>query len=183
MTDAATAVKSGTLSEELAQLDTDLAEKSAAWREARTGAGRRALETGGKIVGPLARYHQQVATRGREEDAAEGGRLTREMLAKIEADPNLELVPIDPSRPGAGLRVHDYGPSRAVNAAAEEMRVAKEARDAFAAEHAIELRTEANRAEAEKIRQALAGDDPEAIRRAIVPPKGSSAMTTADLPG
>lgn len=163
---------------ELRRLDAAAEEAEAAWREAREGARRRSMRTGQQVLAPLADYYRAVETRRRGEDPGEARRLQREAFELVERD-GLLVQPFDATRPGAGFRVHDPRPQAALDAALAEVREARRARDDFAREHQDELAREAGRAEAERIREALRGDDPGAIREALSPATAGAGAPTS----
>lgn len=81
---------------------------------------------------------------------------------------------------GGGVNIIDPSINDDLDAADREVVAARQERDDFARENAEGIAAEGRAAEAAKIREALEGDDPEAIREALNGPR-SAALTTDDL--
>jgi hypothetical protein len=117
-------------------------------------------------MGPLTRYHAAVLHKQRQPDASEARKLSLELLRRIRQE-RLELEPIDPYRPAAGLRIANPKPAQDLIAAEKVAAVARRARDEFATEHDELLAQHANRATMGRVRQALDADDPAILRAAL----------------
>lgn len=151
--------------ERLAELDRAVEAAASRWDGARQAAARDPWTRVRDVLQPLRDYSEGVRYRKRDADADEEERLVAELLARVEAE-GLTLRPMAAGNPGV-LEVHDPKPDHEAAEAHQELRAAKSERDAFAREHADEIEAEANRAEMERLRDALAGDDPEAVRAAL----------------
>ena len=100
-----------TAHDELAVLDARVHEAEARYRDARLAVDR-VWEVGNAVLRPLADYYRDVNFRRREPDEAEAHRLTRELLERVVRE-GLELLPLDPGRPAAGVKAHDPPSPRA----------------------------------------------------------------------
>ena len=90
-------------------------------------------------------------------------KFSNDLLAQVkERNLAFDLSPADRS-----LTLFDPGVREELGEAEEAFLVASQRLRAFEREHADDLRAEAEAAEAAGIRDALAGDDPDAIRRAL----------------
>jgi len=118
-----------------------------------------------------------VSFRKREPDPAEHRRLTLDLVKRIEAD---DLVLEALGRVGA-LQVVDPNIRDEYDEAHAEVLTARQARKAFAAEHAEEIEAEAKAADMEALRHAIGGDDPDAVKAALGTGPARSVLTTADL--
>lgn len=160
------------LHDRLADLEARAATADARWREARDAADR-AQRAGavGDVIAPYADYLKDklYGRNGHQRGEPEPevmARLTRDMLTAIERD-GLHLVPRNPEIPAAGLIVTDPRPLDALRSAEVARNAARRDLATFRAENDDAIRRERDRAEAARIRDALAGDDPAAIRQAL----------------
>lgn len=129
-------------------------------------AARSPEDAGRDLLAPLTDYHRGVTYKRRRPDRAEEGRLVRELLAEVQRD-GVSLVPVDPTVAAKGLRVLDRREQLAVAKAEAAANEVRRERDRFAAQHADDLAAEESDAEMERIREALAGRDPDALRREL----------------
>ena len=150
----------------LAELDVAVEEASARVKLARH---RREREYGvsADATADLTAYRDGVQYRRREPDVDEQRRLTQELFDRVTANGYvLEAV-----GGGAGvLIVRDPAVMRELEEATEALSEIKRERRAFAAEHADEIDAERRAADAQAIRDAIAGDDPDAVREALAAP-------------
>jgi hypothetical protein len=160
------------LQDQVADLEARVAATTAAWQEARDAADRARREGSvGDVIAPYAdylkdkEYGRNGETRG-EPDPNVMASLTADMLEAIQSE-GLHLVPRNVEVPAAGLVVVDPRPAEALRSAEVARDAARRDLAAFDREHGDELARQRNAAEAERIRSALAGDDPAAIREAI----------------
>jgi len=170
----------------LEQLEARAAEGQCRYSEA-LAATRVAQQTGAEVAGPLAAYHAEVLHRQRDADGDEARRLTLEVLLRI-TDDGLLLEPLDPTVPARGLRVVDPGPARALEDASSAADAARVERDTFKAEVKDLLEEADARTRMSRVRDALDGEDPAALRDALAqlpaadPATPASVLTTDDLP-
>jgi hypothetical protein len=134
------------------------------------------------VLAELGDYHRDVLVRRRAADPAEARRLSRELCERVIRD-GLVIEPTDPCRPAAGLRVTDPSRLAAAEAAQTVATEVQRERDELAARHAELLDRDAKRTRMAAIRDALQGDDPDALRAALLDAEdhGPGALTTADL--
>jgi hypothetical protein len=116
-------------------------------------------------VEPLAEYFDAVAYRRREADPEEERRLTAAFLESV-TEQGLVVRPLRAGNAGM-VEVFDPEPDRAAAEAQREATAAQTRLDEFREVHREEIAADARRAEMERIRDALAGDDPAAVREAL----------------
>jgi hypothetical protein len=153
------------LADKLAALDEAAEAASERWRVANAAANR-AWETGFDALCPLAGYYRDVEARKREADPNEAQRLTRELFERIERD-GLLLMPLNPASPASGVRVDDPRPQVELADATTAVNRTRSDRDAFLRQHGADLKAEQNRERMARVRDALGGDDPDALREAL----------------
>ena len=149
----------------LESLETSLAAAERKWQEARSAA-EEPLTAGGKIAEPLVTYHREVRTKQRQRDDAEEQRLTDELFRQLKQD-GVFLVPIDQYAPAKGFQIADRRSTFAVEAAQPKVLEARQEHDRFLAEHSDALRAADERQKMDALREALHGDDPAAVTRAL----------------
>jgi hypothetical protein len=149
----------------LAALTATADDAAARYDEARSAA-RRSWEAALEVMGPLTRYHAAVLHRQRQPDPSEARRLSLELLRRIRQE-RLQLEPIDPYRPAAGLRIANPKPAQHLIAAEKVATEARRSREEFAIEHAELLAEDANRTTMGRVRDALDADDPARLRAAL----------------
>lgn len=151
------------LSQELAQLDAVAGrawERVKATRDARRN--REALRLSVEAIEPLWGYCEDVAHRKRTPDPELHRRLTLDLLESVHAHGYVLNVP------GRGLlQVVDPALDDELPRAEAAHREAVRLRDSFAMDHADQLADERRAAEMERVREALAGSDPDALREAL----------------
>lgn len=123
------------------------------------------------VLTPLFEYARGVEARAREASADELRQLTANACERIIEDGLVFHVP----QPGQ-VTIADPSLEAEVDAARDAQTEATNERDRFAAETGEEREAERKKAEADAIRDALTGDDPDAIRAAL-----SGPLSTADL--
>lgn len=153
------------LSTALERLNTKVATAGRKAREVRQKT-RTPEAAGADLLRPLAGYHREVKYRRRHVDRQEEARLVDELLAAVQTE-GVSLVPADPHVPAKGLRVVDHREQLELARAEAAANEVRGERDRFLGEHGAELAAEESRAEMDRIRDALRGDDPEALRREL----------------
>jgi hypothetical protein len=116
------------------------------------------------------------------EQRAERERELTKQTAEAIVSAGLTLVPL--STPGGdvvlGIRDNHVDPE--LEAAREEADALSRDLANFVSVHAADLEAERGKAEADRIREAMKGDDPDAIREALNPSRGpANVFTTDDL--
>lgn len=115
-------------------------------------------------VRPLIDYRDDVDFNRRSADLGEAQRLTRDLCERvIDGDLVFEAVA---SLPGA-LIVRDPSVQAEAESAREAYDRATVERGAFVRRHGDDLQAERDAAEMGRLREAIAGDDPTALRRAL----------------
>jgi hypothetical protein len=170
-------VSRGPLAERLAELDLAVAAARERHSDAKGRARSRAnTALGVEVARPLADYGDAVAFKKREADEEEHRRAQDEVLGEIR-ERGLLLRHV-----GRGLlQVTDPGLEDEIATARRAYLVAKRERETFAQENADGLRDEHEAAEMRRLRDAIAGDDPAAVREALGR-RTAPVLTTADLP-
>jgi hypothetical protein len=162
--------KAATLTDQRAKLVDAEAEAQdallAATHRLRTGRS----DAGREVVAPLIEFTEAI--RSNRPDATPGAEradrkreLIREFFDAIE-ERGLTLDPVR-SNEGFALAVVDPSIDAEYDAALKAKNVATAALREFDRDHGDELQAEGDKADADAIREALAGDDPEAIRAAL----------------
>lgn len=149
------------LLEELSRYEAEVA----AARERRQSARARADEASWRVhkeaVSELKAYGDDVAFRRQDPDEAEQRRLTLRLLERIRDEGLL----LDAVR--GGLRIEDPRPVRELAEATAAGREAARRCEEFARANREGIEAERSRAEMDRVRDALAGDDPARLREAL----------------
>jgi hypothetical protein len=116
----------------------------------------------------LCTYEHGVRTRrpGFVEDNANRHKLAREILDKV-AEGHFVVEPVDPQIQAKGFVFVDRGPSMVIESLCEVRDQTREARRAFAAEHAETLAGAARAAVMDRYRAAVGGNDPAELAAAL----------------
>jgi hypothetical protein len=153
-------------SERLAELDAKVAAADACYRAAIAAATRQARDERGKAVTEdLNRYFREVQARVRDAEVDAERELTAELCKRMVDHGYVFECP----QPGV-LTMRDPAIEAAIAAALAKLNEARAERERYAQATAKQRAAEARKAEADRIREALAGDDPDAIREALEPP-------------
>ena len=161
----------------LAKLDVEVEEAQARYSAALDTLRRQDHHgTAVDVLTPLYDYHHGVETRQREPDPAELRRLTADACERI-VDEGLVLAVPTPGQ----AQIVDPSFEDEVRNALAALNAARDERDEYEAATRDERQAEVKKAEADKIKQALTGDDPDAIREALTGAQGDGPLTSADL--
>jgi hypothetical protein len=160
----------------LADLDAQAEAANERYREALRAVERQdPFQAGVDALSEVIDYHRDVEARRREADTEELHRLTAEACERIKERGLVFVVP------AAGtIRLTDPSYDEALDTALAEWNRAKADRDVFAMESHLERKAEADREMMDRVRAALDGNDPDALREALNP-SGDGPLTTADL--
>jgi hypothetical protein len=168
----------------LADLEATAAAANERVRAARSALQTRRGDAARQVAADLMEYRDAIEAR-KPSATREADRPTREReltVAYCEAIKRRGLV-LMPIGEGTEVQVIDPALSAEYDAAMAASVEASRAVQKFEKAHAADLAAERRRADAERIREAIAGDDGDAIREALVGRPGpSSVFTTADLP-
>jgi hypothetical protein len=166
-----------TATEQLAALDAKVTEARGRYEKA-LDTFRRGDQFGAArdVLTPLFEYARGVEARTREESADELRQLTADACERIVEGGLVFHVP----QPGQ-VTIGDPSLGDEVDAARDALTKATNERDQFAADSRDEREAERKKAEADQIKDALAGDDPDTIREALSGPQGDGPLTSADL--
>lgn len=172
---------------ELARLDARVTETANGYRAAKS-AVREAWTTGRDLATELANHHKRRPGQVRDVGNADARKLTLDLVQRVSECDDLILQPIDPHRPALGLKIVDDRPARALAEAQDDATAARSERDAFAADCRVLLEEAAKRDAVDRVKEALNGKDPDALRDALVGVgvgndgrATTNALTTADL--
>jgi hypothetical protein len=154
----------GVLADQLAALDRDVDAAGDRWRAAQREADRE-REATAAVLAEVVSYDRDVFFRRGEADPAEAQRITAEACARIVAD-GLVLVPLG-DVPASGVRVFNPAVESDLADATAALNDVQAKRSAFARDHAVALDAERDREAMGRVRDALAGDDPAALREAL----------------
>jgi hypothetical protein len=124
-------------------------------------------------------FHQPDATPP-EERAARETELSNATLDLIR-EKGLTVKPV-PANGRVALLIHDPHVDEEWKAAQAEVGMIVGQIKSFKTAHAADLETERSKADADRIRETLAGDNGDAIRDLIAGRDGSAVFTTRDLP-
>lgn len=125
---------------------------------------RRPEVAGADLLRPLAAYHRAVQYRQRDADPEEERRLVNDLLRAEQGD-GVSLVPVDPLVPAKGFRVIDRRETLHLQRVEAEANAVRAERNRFLAEYGDDLAAEERAEEMDRIRAALSGDDPDALRQ------------------
>ncbi len=170
----------------LEALDARVQKLSLKWRNAKYAADH-AWETARDVAQEAADYYAGLQFRRSKHHPEDEYNITARLLKAID-DRGLRLVPLDPKRPAAGLRVVDPRPAVALKEAERALNRACRLRNEFAAKHTDLLAHDEAKRAVDRVNDALHGDDPHALREALesLPQKPArppeNTLTTADLP-
>lgn len=160
----------------LAVLEVAVSDADDRYREARRRVEREWSVTA-ETTDDLSQYRDDVQFKRRESSIEDQLRLTRELFERIE-DRGLVL---EASGGGRGLLiVRDPSLVQEAEDARVAVNDAKRELSAFRAEHDGAIEAERKRVEAEAIREALAGDDPDKLREALASGRNPRMMVTSD---
>jgi hypothetical protein len=170
------------LSDRLAELDQAVEEARAERGRAKDRRKHETRLTAKEATADLMKFRDDIAMRkpGAVPEAdrlARARELTHGLLSIME-ERGLIFEAFGPR--GGALMVVDPSISDDERNAEAALVAARQARSEFASENADALEAEAKAAEAQAIREALDGDDPDAIREALNPTT-NAALTTDDL--
>jgi hypothetical protein len=134
--------------------------------DARRNADAGAWERHREATRPLHEYANDVRFKRRHPDPAEAKRLSEAFIKRVDAEGM--VFGVSSAGPLTGeLILLDLHADAARDAAEAQHRAAQRARRDFEREHAEDLRVDHQRAEMDRIRRALAGNDPQAARAAL----------------
>ena len=170
--------------ERLRNLDINVQKTRDAYHALRV-ASRTPIQAGLGVTDELAAYYADVLYRRIPRDREREKALTVDVLEAIQEE-GYRLVPIDVKRPDAGLKIVSDEREESLEAARKSHEAAKAIRNEFATEHASELARLTAERPVQRFREALAGDDPEALARALndLPDVSGprNVLTTDDVP-
>lgn len=170
--------------ERLRNLDINVQKTFDAYHALRLAA-RTPIQEGLGVTDELAEYYGDVVYRRTERDRERETELTAQVLDTI-AREGYRLVPIDVKRPDAGLKIVSDEREESLEAARKAHEAARAIRDEFAREHASELARLTGERPVQRFRDALAGDDPAELARALsdLPDVSGprNVLTTDDIP-
>jgi hypothetical protein len=172
------------LADQLADLETVAADANDRVRTARSDLQLRSGDAAREVAAELIAYRDAIeARKPSATPEAERPARERELTAAycdVVRQRGLVLMPVGQ---GTEIRVIDPALAAEYDAALAESVVASRAVKDFQKENATALAAERRRTDADKIREAISGDDGDAIREALIGPRRTSTFTTADLPG
>lgn len=172
------------LIDRLADLEAAAADANDRVRTARSDLQLRRGDAAREVAADLIAYRDAIEAR-KPSATPEADRPAREReltaaYCDVVKQRGLVLMPV-----GQGTEVRVIDPSLTAEydaALAESIQASRAVKD-FQRENATALAAERRRADADKIREAISGDDGDAIREALIGPRRTSTFTTADLPG
>lgn len=172
------------LADQLTDLEAVAADANGRVRAARSALETRRGDAAREVAADLIAYRDAIeAKKPSATPEADRPARERELTAAycdVVKQRGLVLMPVGQ---GTEVRVIDPALTAEYDAALAESMIASRAVENFQRENATALAAERRRADADKIREAISGDDGDAIREALIGPRRTSTFTTADLPG
>jgi hypothetical protein len=147
----------------LADLDAQAEAANQRYREAlRAVEQQDPFQTTTDALSEVIDYHRDVEAQRRDADPDELRRLSAEACERIKERGLVFEIP------GTGnIRLTDPSYDEALEAALAEWNCARADREVFAMESSVERKAEADRAMMDRVREALDGNDPDALREAL----------------
>lgn len=169
---------------QLAELEATAADANERVRAARSAMQTRRGDAAREVAADLIEYRDTIeAKKPSATPEAERPARERELTAAFCEEVKQRGLVLMPIGQGTEVMVVDPSLTAEYDAAMAESIQASRAVQNFQGENAAELEAERRRSDADKIREAIAGDDGDAIREALTGRPRTAAFTTADLPG
>jgi hypothetical protein len=165
--------------DQLAVLEAAVEDRHEEWNSAREQL-RHSSDLSAQFAKPISELRDQILFKQLQDEDPETARrrVTLQLLDKMV----VEGLLFEPGSAPAEIRISDPGLQEREASAATRLADASRELEDFRDQHAEEIARAEDAAEMQRLRDALGGDDPTAVRELITPREPVAAMTTADLP-